>query len=394
MTLALLSFDNVPVLPFTELLGVVNGLSYHKGGPLWPDWDRRTLVRHRVGQRVVDTRPDDPDPAALTEVIEEPAAWCGPISRHFGHMVADFSTRIPVYARLKPLPLLLFASPPGARFSKLEDTPEFFQQILQWYGVPPERVKIVNQPTLVRKLVCTGQQERLLQVGPSPAYLQILEGHARRNGLMGVEQRGVVYCSRAGMKNKLAGEAHLERYLQSLGVEVFRPENFSLLEQLFVYATAETLIFSEGSAVHGLQLLGPSLGHVHVLRRRPRSRIAAAALRPRCRSLHYHDVGELVCGLNHLGQPATAHGVCCIRTERLMQALASAGLPQGPWDAATFETVAEADVLAWLKDEQRSTRAMHAGSMARIQAHLSHLLPSTAVAQWAQQWVPDPPMAS
>jgi hypothetical protein len=37
---------------------------------------------------------------------------------------------------------------------------------------------------------------------------------------------------------------------------------------------------------------------------------------------------------------------------------------------------------------------MHAGSMARIQAHLSHLLPSTAVAQWAQQWVPDPPMAS
>jgi hypothetical protein len=182
-----------------------------------------------------------------------------------------------------------------------------------------------------------------------------------------------VFVSRAGVKNGFAGERYLEDHLRRAGVTIFRPEDVSLLQQLSVYAHAATLIFSEGSAQHALQLLGHQVGRVHVLRRRPNSRLAAAALRPRCEQLHYHDVGELICGLHPTGQPARAHGLTLLRSARLKPLLDRLGVVAGDWDEQAFQATVEADVQTWLELERGSSRANVEGSMDRILADLQRL---------------------
>ena len=52
------------------------------------------------------------------------------------------------------------------------------------------------------------------------------------------------------------GERRLEELLQARGVRVVYPEMFSLLDQLKIYRDAQILIVAEGSAQHGLELLG------------------------------------------------------------------------------------------------------------------------------------------
>ena len=55
--------------------------------------------------------------------------------------------------------------------------------------------------------------------------------------------------------------------------------------QLQLYRRARVVIFSEGSAVHALQLLGHLDCDVVILVRRPGNQLAAASLEPRVRSL-------------------------------------------------------------------------------------------------------------
>ena len=59
-----------------------------------------------------------------------------------------------------------------------------------------------------------------------------------------------------------AGEAYLEQVLERIGIGVIRPEKFSIAEQMATYRAAQTLMFAEGSALHGAQLLGRALGDV------------------------------------------------------------------------------------------------------------------------------------
>ncbi len=53
-----------------------------------------------------------------------------------------------------------------------------------------------------------------------------------------------------------AGERLLEDLLNARGVRVIYPETLSLLDQLQIYRDAHVLILAEGSAQHGLELLG------------------------------------------------------------------------------------------------------------------------------------------
>ena len=90
---------------------------------------------------------------------------------------------------------------------------------------------------------------------------------------------GVVYVSRARfapctnadlLKGAFAAEELLERFLQERGVTIIHPETLCLRSQLEIYLGAKALIVAEGSAQHGLELLGV---HAHkpvvVICRRP-----------------------------------------------------------------------------------------------------------------------------
>ncbi len=81
-------------------------------------------------------------------------------------------------------------------------------------------------------------------------------------------QRDVVYLSRnrfapctfsETLIGAFAGERCLDEMLIARGVHVVYPETISLMDQLQIYRDAQVLIVAEGSAQHGLELLGAHL---------------------------------------------------------------------------------------------------------------------------------------
>jgi hypothetical protein len=176
----------------------------------------------------------------------------------------------------------------------------------------------------------------------------MLDSHTKVR-LGDVQKKGSLYVSRAAQRSRFAGEGYLEDLFRRLGFRILRPEDVPLEEQLRAYAGAEAVVFAEGSALHGPQLMGRVLGDVKVLSRRPGSGLARWSLEPRSRSLSYVDAvrGQLQCLL--IGERTWPFaGLTLLDPEKL-----AVELPIGDaWDAATFDEAVEADIEKWLKEQQ------------------------------------------
>lgn len=350
----------------------------HQGGPIWPDWDNQVGPRFCREGAPFDDRPDDPDPPVAISPVAE-VSWCGPVHGHYGHMVADFGMRIIPSMTYRPETPLLFSIPPprlqalaamprSRRFAK---TPKFFREILAYAGARPKDVVISVAPELFRTLHVHPQPEQLYVIGPSPDHLALMGAHARRK-LGPLQQGGAVFVSRAGMSARFAGESYLEQVLAAAGMRIFRPEQHSVTDQIRTYRAADTLVFSEGSAVHTLQFLGGGLGTVVVLERRPGNRIAEASLQPRCRHLAYVDMlRDTLCETHPDGQAAVTRGMPFLDPGILLAEMAALGFDlSGVWQSSALRDAEEADVAAWLREPYRDRFRDDPNSRAHIAAVL------------------------
>lgn len=359
-------FDDVPIMPYTRLLG---GGSPHEGGPVWPDWERQTTARHcRKGQ------PCDHPPIELPieDILAEPVAWAGPIVPHFGHQISEFSLRILPTLAEWPEAVFAFAANPLRKITSPATAPGFFRDILAWFGVAPERTRVLAKPTLAPRLCVAPQAEQLGRIGPAPDYLDLLDALARQR-LGRPVRRGRLYVSRAGQSARFAGERYLETTLVAAGVTVFRPEKVALAQQLRRYAIAEHVIFAEGSALHGTQLLGRTLGRVSILCRRPGSRVAEVFVQPRAQSLEYLDFGaKLIHGLDEAGKAADSRGITVLDEALLLDGLERLGIPiRRHWDSARYQAACVADTKEWLAHFARGRRLAVPGARERVLACLA-----------------------
>ena len=345
------AFDDILILPFTQLLEAWKpGGATHCGGPLWPDWDRQIAVRHCRRGRPVDV---PPVPLPAVETFPEPVAWGGAIVRHFGHQIAEFSMRLLPTLREWPGAVFAFAVKPEFGIVSLDAVPPFFSEVLAWFGTSPDRIRIVSRPTLASRLVVAPQAEQFGpfhgEIGPAADHRDAVDELVGRR-LAAVTRRGTVYVSRAGQRWHFAGEAALERALARAGVEVFRPEEHPLAEQLRTYAGAERLLFAEGSAVHSLQLLGRGLGDVAVILRRPGAAMARPSLEPRVRNLAYLDFGvRFAHGLEPTGAVAKNAALSVLDETLLVAGLERLGISVAPhWDTRHWRETSELDARQWL----------------------------------------------
>lgn len=124
---------------------------------------------------------------------------------------------------------------------------------------------------------------------------------------------------------RLAGEKSIEDALtRSCRALVMRPETKSLSSQVETYKAANSMICAEGSALHGIQLLGRGLGDVHIIDRRPGKRMAEHLRVPRCASVSYHDCIEgPVHGVYHRGRPQTVHSLAVLEFDKIMLKLSA-----------------------------------------------------------------------
>jgi hypothetical protein len=348
--LALLTFRDVVVEPYTELLGTPHGQGVHRGGPRWPAWSSQTAARHCRQGVPVDDEPEGVEP---TKVLAGPLAWGGAITTHFGHQVADFSSRLlPTLAERADMRVAFSMHQEHVRhFHSLNKTPTYFLQILDWFGITHDRVELITEPTLVERLAVAPQGEQQ-KGGVEPWYLDLLDAHTESR-LGAIQKSGSLYVSRAGQRVRFAAESYLERALEKSGFGVLRPETIPLDEQLRAYAMADRVVFTAGSAVHGTHLMGRALGDVTILMRRSGAHIGRPRLEPRSRSLRYVDAAKgVVQEAGLLGNPDSDRGLSIVDPDRLLAALPIADA----WDADEFDAAVEADVQEWLERQRRSAR--------------------------------------
>jgi hypothetical protein len=318
------------------------------GGPVWPDFDRQTLVRMVRRGRYIDEPVEPVD--GPHEVITRPCLWGGYAIAHFGHLIADHLTRVLEGRVNRPHDLMLFLLRPG---QGVDEVPGYFWDLMDWYGVPRGQVRFVTGPLRVAELRCYAQAEPFQSWPPSSRYLDLLAQNTVRMGLV-ADVAPVVYVGRMGMlaqaKSGAAGESYLVQVLQQVGVRVLDPGRAHLGEQLAAYAGAGVLIFAEGSAVHGRQLLGWQDQTIVILNRRQGARMAEAAMTPRCRELHFVEATGQGIGMGTMAAARqSALGLSLYDLTAVMAALARHGVDlTGLWDDAAYQAAVRADARTWL----------------------------------------------
>lgn len=270
-----LRLRDAPVQPFVDLLNRPAGGEAYYGGPLLLDTKRHWPLRHYRGDIAIDLPLSEwADWGQEPERVEARLFWCGPLAFHFGHQIADFGSRV-LRSSLDPRcgELLWIPWRTPAQWPALK---QWQQQLLTYLNPGHKRLRLATAPLMARELIVWPQQARM-RATPTAFHLEALSWCERT--IPKGSHSDVVYVSRNrfapctssdNLIGAFAGERCLVELLATRGVQVVYPESLSLLDQLQIYRDAEVLIVAEGSAQHGLELLGFHLAkQVILLCRRP-----------------------------------------------------------------------------------------------------------------------------
>ncbi|WP_158617280.1 glycosyltransferase 61 family protein [Falsigemmobacter faecalis] len=334
-----------PMMSFRDVT-VGPPLAREAPGVAWPQFDRQHAARHlRRGVPVCRA----PEACETVGVIEE-AVFIGSYDDHFGHIAAESAPRLLQSLQEKAgLPFLYTAAQPVDPRALAPA----FAAVTGWFGLSPRQMRFVHQPHRVATLWVAGQGEDVNGPVVSEGYLDLLDAHAFAQGVHVAAPSGVIYIGRHRLAPRLgghAGEGYLAQCLAELGVQILAPEALSLRDQLLAYAGAERLIFAEGSAVHGRQLLGRAPQAIDILLRRRHWRMAESQLSPRCDALGYVPVSTQV--LHYLGEdgkPFVHSGLALYDLPVLMDYFAQIGIDLARvWQQSAWEAARDRAVLAWI----------------------------------------------
>jgi len=320
-------YCDILISPVAQLLASPGGGREHCAGPVYPDFEQQGAARHCRGNGPIDHCPPVPPPAQPIPVLDETLLWGGCLVAHFGHFTAEFIHRLLPSVQACPDLRILYVTSPG---EASKPWPAFIQAIFEYLGVA-DRILVLDRYTRVKTLLVMPQQECLGgRHAPSAEYLaQLRARQALLPAVPAQQEGGVLFVSRGRVGKGLLAEWALDEFFESLGAKIFHPELHSLEAQLAAYLSHASVVFSEGSALHGLQLLGSVPADVAVLVRRP-GRFGEVFLTPRVRSLRYVSVnGPAVYCESMDGHEARWDGLVFIETSQL-HALAQSLFPTLP----------------------------------------------------------------
>lgn len=327
------------------------------GGPIWPDFERQTGARFCRYGKPFDDEPHQPE--TQPRPVSEPAFWGGFAIPHFGHLISEQLTRLMSYWQSGEDWPVYFTIPAG---TGIEDVPGYFYDLCAWLGLPRERVRFLTEPVRFAELWVAPQAEQMQNEWPADGYVDALDQRVAQSSLV-PDECDLLFVTRAGLaqagKDTFAGEHYLVRQLRRLGVSILDPAEASLDAQIAAYAGARHIVYVEGSAVHGRQLLGALPQRVSVLQRRPDFRIAKRALTARTEEVDYHDVIVHTARLQQIGNDKLrGGGLGFFGRNKLFRAFQGFGVDLSDgWSQPDFKAEVEQDALTWLKAirEQRPT---------------------------------------
>lgn len=275
--------------------------------------------------------------------------WCGAVVHHYGHMIADFGMRLVRSAWLHPEVPLVFSATVNKK-GVLQEPPPFFWEMVEYFSIDRQRILLVGQPVLFQTLHVYPQAERIDGPPPDVNYLKLLNRLNPVHKAWKDKPIKFLYVSRSRyLPGGLAGESYLDQVLESCGVHVIHPETLSLKRQISLYGSSQQLLFSEGSALHTLQLMGRLHARIGVLVRRPGTRLAESALVPRAKSVDYLEVTcGLVHGLRVSGHSNQSKGISVLDENAVLEQLERMHISvRRQWNSKKFLRQREHDIKAW-----------------------------------------------
>ncbi|NVO25471.1 glycosyltransferase 61 family protein [Donghicola mangrovi] len=186
----------------------------------------------------------------------------GPLKMHFGHFIIDALPRLYAYDQ----------SYDGVVFSCFQNekfTPGFIFEFCELAGVPKEKVFFLRTSHLVQSLDFPFPGLRAGMM-PESWYLKWLEKHFPPDSTI---PEPFLFYGRTHLANKgsLIGEGYFSKMLQDNGFVYTRPEDSpSIRSQVAMITRAKKIVFTEGSAIHGIDLCGSVGNSIFMIPRRPR----------------------------------------------------------------------------------------------------------------------------
>lgn len=318
-------------------------------GVFWPDFE--TEMEPRLWRwNKPRCFPPPPLKGPVTAEFTDPAVYVSMYDPHFGHTVSETVPRLPQsLAEFPDLPLIFNTNaklPPGHPSA-------VFRSIMDWLSIPLSQIRFIHEPTLFRELHVAAQAEHLDGPLAPPGYLELLE--ARTHDKLGeLRPEGITYVSRVNLapqRGVHAAESYLVEKLRELGVRILIPEEMPLPEQMRAYANAKYLVFAEGSAIHGRQLIGRVDQHISILRRRFRSAIAQHQMAPRAASLTYVPCFAGSLKIKGPDGSVIQHAMSSLMNPQpVIDHFEGLGVPLGRvWDQAEFLKRRDHDLLAYAR---------------------------------------------
>jgi len=318
---------------------------------LGSEWD---ALRQQRGWKPADSFDDCP---GEDTIIEGEYIYGGPMGHlHFGHVMAEFVHRIVPSLQRFGSGRFLFVAREGAR-TGFAQQPHWFQDILGFLGLGAHNTLIVNAACRVERLrIC--QQGSCLGGPSEKSYLDLLQAFSEHRlaelGHSSWNKHAKVYVSRSRVPHggNFLGERYMEKLLHQRGFHILYPETVPFVQQIWTYAHAQQLIFCEGSAAHGCELLGTrSLNEVLLIGKRELGTYTRV-LAPRSKKFHaqkgHRLLGSLVRNAN--GSVVIHRAIHLFDVPHLLSDLREKMFAdlEPLFDAAAYEATVKEDLYSYM----------------------------------------------
>ncbi|WP_095587834.1 glycosyltransferase family 61 protein [Actibacterium ureilyticum] len=216
------------------------------------------------GGKPITVQPDPPK-GPLPE-LKGRWLWGGVLWAHFGHFLAESTSRLWALDRAAPLDGILFMP----KRPRLGDQVHEFQRTFIALMDSDLPIRVLAEPHRVEQIVLPGQGFGLgaISAGTEPFRAAF---HDRFGADVAPDGPKRLYISRSALSGKrggMMGEEKFETYLTDHGYQVFHPQKHDMRTQIARYKAAEQVIAGDGSALHMFAMVGrPEQQVAMVLRR-------------------------------------------------------------------------------------------------------------------------------
>lgn len=290
----------------------------------------------------------------------------GSLFKGFGHFIAESIHRLAPFESLKNRKSMkgVIFQPQRSRLKKQDSTPllpEHLYEILRYLGVEKKQVILQKKPYRVESLWVSPQESYFRSRDCiSETYRDFLSRCESRAGIAAdTKLPDRLYISRTSflLRGSFAGEKYIEGLLSRDGYTIFQPEKYDLFTQLKYYKSAKEIIFSEGAALHVLELLGEIPGRVTVIQRRQSSnKMFGPLLDARCSEVsffsHTHSLQSLFVAQ---GQTTAAAGsALAVLDQAKFAAYINDKLTQEVFDNDAFARQVAIDILKYYQTYEQA----------------------------------------